>query len=69
MSSFKCSLQIKLKMFKSINVHNDFMGWIYTFSGGKYLGIQFFEITIKKKRRNLLMPIVFRLERREKGKF
>lgn len=67
--SFKCSLQTNLRMFKSVNDHKDFMRWIYTFSGGKYISIQFFQITLKKMRRNLLMPMIFRLERREKGKF
>lgn len=55
-------------MFQRANAHNDFMGRIYTFSGGKYSGIQFFQI-IKRMRRTVLMPIIFRLERREEGKF
>lgn len=37
----------------------------HTFSGDEYIGIYFFQITDE----NLLIPIIFRLESREKGKF
>lgn len=53
-------------MFKSVNVCKDFMGRIYPFSGGKYIGIQLLQII--KKIRTLLMS-VFKLERRGRVKF
>lgn len=55
-------------MFKSVNVHKNFMGWIYMFSGGKYRGIQLFQI-IKKMKRTSLMLIIFRLKRKGRVKF